>query len=131
MSERRVPVIVELEHFAATEGTAIVVERTLRERAVRAALALAVCWAGALLCVFIPLLHFVLVPGLLTTGVALLFLRLRETTSMARLEAPCPRCKESRVMETGGPYRNGRRVRCDQCGRELTLCERSTPAPAS
>jgi hypothetical protein len=119
MSEHAVS--LEIPHFTPTRGVVILVERTMVGRATRAARALGALWLAALVCVFIPLLHFVLVPSLLLAGPIVAFLRLREDVSLAAVRGACPRCQVDRTFEGSGRFRDGRHLHCDGCGRSITL----------
>lgn len=129
MSERAVS--LEIPHFAPTSGVVVLVERNLAGRATRAVTALGALWLAALLCVFIPLLHFVLVPSLLLAGPIVAFLRLREDVSLAAVRGPCPRCQLVRTFEGSGRFRDGCHLHCDGCGRSITLrlSEDAPPLP--
>lgn len=81
----------------------------------------ALCWLAAVLAVFLPLLHFVLVPALLVGG-PLYALSLRhESATLLRASGPCPACGQH--VEFAQPRRAVPRValRCDGCGRLLVL----------
>src|SRR5204863_8375115 len=55
-------------HDRSARASARVVEHASRDRAIRAARAWAGCWGAAIAAVFLPVLHFVLVPALLISG---------------------------------------------------------------
>jgi hypothetical protein len=90
-------------------------------RLARAAKTLAACWGLAVVAVFLPLLHFILVPGLLVLGVALGWSRLREAHSLIDAEGPCPACDARQHFDLGRPWRERTMLRCDACGRPLEL----------
>lgn len=87
----------------------------------RAALAWAGCWAAAIAAVFLPVLHFVLVPTLLVAGPLVARRRLSERQSILEARGTCPAC--------GGPIAESlraapaptHRLRCDHCGRAIEL----------
>ena len=119
MQER--PVTLELANCPSTKAVAVVVERSLGARVLRAAAIWGALWGALLVCIFIPLLHFVLVPTLLVLGPVMAVLRLRETTSLQAVRGACPRCLAERTYQTSGRYKDGFRLHCDGCGNELTL----------
>jgi hypothetical protein len=110
-----------------TAVTVTVARQGLGRRVGRAALALAICWPLAVAAVFIPLAHFVLVPGLLVGGVVLAVLKMREEWRIVRVRGACPRCRREQTFEPGGRFATGRTFECPQCLNTLRLAV----APAS
>jgi len=84
----------------------------------RAGLVLFVCWALALVSVFIVLAHFILVPGFLVGGLVLAYLRFRTVRLVTRVHGVCPRC---RVEQDFDPPSWGRTVGCPRCKNQVTL----------
>lgn len=87
----------------------------LGKRAVRALLRLGACWGLAVACIFVPLLHFVLVPGFLVAGPVLAWLGARATVVVKSERVTCPRCNVETPVEpgsTGWPIR----LWCASCG---------------
>ncbi len=95
--------------------------RGRRERTLRAARTLAACWGLAIIAVFLPVLHFVLVPALLMLGPALAWSRFHEARTLVRADGACPACALPLHLELGQPWRERTILRCDGCGRRLTL----------
>jgi hypothetical protein len=87
-------------------------------RLARALGVLALCWGGALVAVFIPVAHFVLVPGLAIAGVVWAVLRMRERERLLRVHGTCPRCGR---VEDFVPAGGGRSlaVTCPGCFNSL------------
>jgi hypothetical protein len=101
-------------------------------RAGRALVALAACWGLAFPAVFLPVAHFVLVPGLLLAGPVLAALRLREGRRLVEIRGACPRCGVRQQFRPGGRLRPRRTIDCPRCHSDLTLdVETSTPDPPS
>jgi hypothetical protein len=121
MAQRSLPVRLEFERHPAASGVVVVVDRGMSERLLRALFALAVCFAFAGVCVFVPLSHFVLVPTFVVTGVTLFLLRLREHASLVSVRGSCPSCREEKLILSSGRFRDGRSVRCDQCATQMRL----------
>lgn len=115
---------IDLAGCESTTAVVVLVKRSLPIRLVRAVTALGL-WVVAAVCIFIPILHFFLVPGFVIAGVVLAVLRLREDVSLVALRGACPRCRNERTYSTSGRYREGRSVHCDGCGNAFTL---HTPA---
>lgn len=85
----------------------------------RAGVRLLVAWGLALFSVFIPLLHFVLVPGFFLAGPVLAFLAGRATVRVVSVSVACPKCTQGAPIEphtTGWPAG----LRCVACG--TTFC---------
>lgn len=95
-----------------------VVELGIIRRVGRAVLVLLICWALALVSVFIVLAHFILVPGFLIGGLVLAYLRFRTVRLVTRVHGVCPRC---RVEQDFDPPGWGRTVGCPRCKNQLTL----------
>jgi hypothetical protein len=95
--------------------------RGRRDRLAAVARTWAICWLAAVVAVFLPVLHFVLVPALLLGG-PLYALSLRnEHTTLMSAGGACPACgAEVRhtQMRRASP---SVALRCDGCGRALEL----------
>ena len=88
-------------------------------RLARALGVLALCWGAALVAVFIPVAHFVLVPGLAIAGVVWAILRMRQREQILRIRGTCPRCgREGNFVPTGGVGRS-LAVTCPGCFNSL------------
>ena len=110
-----------IEIFGATPTSVVVsiVRQPLASRLARAAMALALPLAVA--AVFIPLAHFVLVPGVLVAGGVIAAIRLREDWRLARVQGPCPRCGQPLDVAPGGRFQPRRTFECPHCLNTLTL----------
>ena len=101
------------------------------ERIARTAAGLAVCWGLALVSVFIPLAHFILVPTFLAAGIGLAIVRAREDIRLVRLRGTCPRCGKEEEFKVGGRLTPGRVLDCPACHNHLTLvADANVRAPA-
>jgi hypothetical protein len=87
----------------------------------RAAAALGICWGLAFPAVFLPVAHFVLVPGLLIAGPVLAVMQLRQRRRVVRIHGTCPRCGVTQDFAPGGALRPRRTVDCPHCRNDLTL----------
>jgi hypothetical protein len=99
----------------------VVVNLGVGRRAARAVGVLAACWALAFVAVFLPILHFVLVPAFLVAGPVLAVWRLREGRRLAGIRGACPRCGVSQEFRPGGACRARRVIDCPLCHTDLTL----------
>ena len=95
-----------------------------RARLGRGVVRLMVCWVLAVGCVLVPLLHFVLVPGLILLGPVLAWLATRATVEVKSERIRCPRCEQETGVEpgsTGWPVS----LRCSLCSTTFS----ATPTP--
>lgn len=122
-----------LTAFGAAPRPATVIAVTLgpAQRMGRAARILGICWALAVAAVFLPVLHFLLVPGLLLAGPVLAGLGLRHGRRLVRVDGVCPRCGVRQSFEPGGAVRPRRTIDCSGCRTELTLTLAETTTPRS
>jgi hypothetical protein len=79
------------------------------------------CWGLAVVSIFVPLGHFVLVPAFLIAGPVLFFLRLAEGVSLLGARGKCPMCGREQDFAERGRLLTKHPVRCANCGRELEL----------
>src|SRR3990172_5677542 len=73
-------------------GMLHVIVYSRRDRLLRAAKVLALYWVLAAVTVFIPIAHFVLVPGFFLAGPLLAYLRYKVTARNERAAGRCPVC---------------------------------------
>ena len=114
-TERDVPVGFHVFGMERTSGVARVRERDPGERGARALKAAGICLGLAVLSVFIPIAHFILVPSFLLAAVFFALRRLRERASVVRLTGVCPRCREERTFESTGPFKPAMKTTCPVC----------------
>lgn len=77
-------------------------------------------WAMALVALFIPLLHFVLVPALLVAGPLVGFARFRRRARIGPGDFGCPACGSKVVLE-GAVFGWPAHSHCGGCGGRLEL----------
>ena len=125
----RVPVVVRgnLES-KPTSGYVEIVTWTAAERRGRAFRALAGAWGIGLFCVIIPILHFVLVPGLFLAGLALAIHFAKQASVSRGGEGTCSDCgKEFRIEKSANRF--PLQELCENCRSTLSI-ERAKPADA-
>jgi hypothetical protein len=122
----RVPVTLEVFGANPVPATAVVRQLSIASRLGRAGVGLGIAWLLAFPAIFLPVLHFVLVPGFVIGGVVLAAVRLREDRTLARVEGTCPRCRAGLDVTPGGRFRLPRSVQCPQCKNTLTLAAAAT-----
>ena len=99
-------------------------------RTARAVRTWAICWGLAVVAVFLPVLHFVLVPALLAAGPLLGWQALREHVTLVRAEGHCPGCGAVQQFTLGTGWRERTILRCEACGRRIQLVLPSRSAKA-
>ena len=97
----------------------------------RAAIAWLVCWACAVPALFLPGLHFVLVPLLLLGGPWLALTRMGEREQTLRLRGTCPACGVARDEALQSALRPGLTLRCDACRRAIEVVAQERDASFS
>jgi hypothetical protein len=80
-------------------------------------------WCGsAVVCVFIPVAHVLLVPACLVGSVVVLITRLRTRALVVRAHGVCPDCGAEQELDVLGPWRGDvRALACRACHRGLDL----------
>ena len=103
----------------STVGTAEVVSFDRAARFKRALGGLAGFWGAAIVAAFIPVAHFVLVPGLILTGLIVFVSRWRRTEATLSMKGRCPDCDTAQIFDADGPWYLPRHVTCPGCSRTL------------
>lgn len=78
-------------------------------------------WAVAAGCVFLPGLHFVLVPAFLVIGLAAGFRHLSGAEVVTRVRGSCPRCGREQDFAAGNLLTPTWTLDCAACHNTLTL----------
>lgn len=121
MSETEVPATLTAFGYSPRTVTAIVIKQAPPERFGRIVSGLATYWGLALLSVFIPVAHFILVPTFVVAGVVVAVKRAREDRRLVLLRGACPRCGSEEELKPGGRFAGGREIVCPKCHGNLTL----------
>jgi hypothetical protein len=87
---------------------------------VRATQALGLCWAGALVTLFIPIAHFVLVPACLLAGPAVAWHRYQQASVVLGGTGTCPAC-QSDLEIVRSADRWPLEELCTQCQQQVTI----------
>jgi hypothetical protein len=125
------PIPASLTIFGASPRPALVTvtRPSPGRRLVRAARAAAGFWAVAVGCVFLPGLHFVLVPTFLVVGIVAGLRRLRDVEIVARVQGVCPRCEQEEEFAAGNRLASSWPLDCPACHNRLTLVLDGGKAP--
>ena len=112
-----------LSGYSDTPTTATVTVQSFDKRArVRRALAgLGKFWAAAIGSIFIPVAHFLLVPGFALFGAFTFFERLGARQVVTAAHGTCPDCGREQKLEIGGRWRVPRDITCAYCQRSLRI----------
>ena len=103
-----------------TRGRARFVLYDRRARVRRGVTGLLMWWGAAVAGFFIPVAHFLLVPGFVAFGLYVFFARLRAGSSTLWLKGVCPDCNIEQSFDADGEWSLPRRISCTSCGRSLT-----------
>lgn len=115
------PILLKGYSGAPTPGT-VAIQTFNREQRVRRALAgLGKWWGVAVLAVFIPIAHFVLVPSFLMYGAWQFFQRLGTVELASDGRGTCPDCGAEQPLDLAPRWRAPQPVTCRHCGRGLQL----------
>ncbi len=109
-----------------TEAIVELRELSPPERTRRAVTGLLAWWGAMVVCVFIPIAHFVLVPGCFIMGLVTLFRRMGQGTLIASARATCPDCGAEQALDMKGPFRGLGEIVCRACQRTLTVASAGT-----
>jgi hypothetical protein len=110
-----------VHHDQAVAATVRVRGHDRRDRVRRAVLGFAACWGAAILAVFLPVLHFVLVPALVIAGPLVALSQLRQHVTIVDVEGPCPACGAAIREKLNSDARLPIELRCEQCRRALKV----------
>ena len=104
-----------------TQGTVTVQEFSKDERVRRALRGLGEWWGIALLSVFIPVAHFILVPSFLLYGLWQFVQGLGTSSLATDAHGVCPDCHTEQTLELATRWRVPQPVTCRSCHRGLRL----------
>ena len=116
-----VPAHIEYTGKPTTDAEVDLIRRPQPERMRRAAIGWGACWALAVVAVFIPLLHFILVPALVIAGPLVGRARWKEKATVLEVRGTCPGCGKPQRVTLQQPASESMPWRCPECGRPLVL----------
>ena len=111
---------------STTAGEATVVHFDGRERMARAGKGLAMAWGAALVSVFIPVAHFLLVPGFFLAGLVVFVKKMRRSVVVDSVHGTCPDCKHEQAFDASTGWHLPMHLTCANCSRLLTAMRTST-----
>lgn len=105
----------------STRGAVTVISYDRQSRNRRALKALGTFWGCAIGSVFIPVAHFLLVPGFFVFGIIQFFQRLGTRELGVGAHGTCPDCGAEQTLELSPRWKVPQQVTCKHCQRGLTL----------
>jgi len=94
-----IPVILSSDENKTSTGKVRVQNFSQKQRALRALKIFGLCWGAGLAAVFLPLVHFVLVPALILAGLVVPgFIYFKESLILGG-EGTCPKCQAPLKIE--------------------------------
>ncbi len=100
---------------------------TSGERLARAGKVLALCWGLAVAAVFIPIVHFFLVPLFLIAGPVMAFQKYRVTELALKADGLCPECQAQVSIVLEPADRLPKWSYCPACNKPVQLVYHTTP----
>lgn len=105
---------------APTKGHVSIITWSAQERSRRALKLLGACWGIGLFCVILPLVHFVLVPGMLIAGMIGFVHMSKQTTLVLGGKGICPECqKEFRIAKAVDQFPMAET--CESCNASVSV----------
>jgi hypothetical protein len=120
MSTYRVRVIAAMDADHESEASLDVQELTTSERTKGALKKLGLFWAMAVGSIFLPVMHFVLVPTFFIVGIVQCSLTFQLTKILHESELTCPKCK-SKFMLPASAFNWPKREACPKCQSPLLI----------
>ncbi|MDH5325348.1 MAG: hypothetical protein OEZ68_02285 [Gammaproteobacteria bacterium] len=92
-----------------------------QDRLKRALAALAICWLAAGVTLFIPILHFILVPSLLLTGPILFYVKFKQEDLMEKVDGVCTDSGEAVTIELESNAKLPLWTYCPACKKSIQI----------
>jgi hypothetical protein len=117
-----VPVTVIAAMDTEKQNTAVVETRTLSlaDRLWRSAKVLGTCWGIGILCILVPVFHFVLVPAFLLIGIGMFYRQMLFHEVLISGQICCPKCQKE-FAATANAFNWPKRETCAACDAALIL----------
>src|SRR5262245_6588733 len=130
MSIVEIPATLSAFGAPPESATATVQNQSPAERFRRTAAGVGACAGLALVSLFIPVAHFILVPTFVGAAIVVGVTRAREDARLLRVHGVCPRCGATQEFKGGGRFTLTRNLDCPKCHTNLILTANSAEIPA-
>ena len=117
-------IYVKSDEKPVREGKLHYTQFSSSDRMSKALKVLALCWLGAGITLFIPIAHFVLVPGFLIAGPVMAYLRYKVDRATENVEVQCPACEKDVTIKLDAADRLPIYTYCSDCNQSLQLTEK-------
>ncbi len=101
MQTTTIRVLISSSSGKHCDAAVAVEELNASDRMRRSIKCLGMCWGGAIVAVFLPILHFILVPLLLIAGPCWAYYVYQQEQRLAGGQGTCPDCNASLKIERG------------------------------
>lgn len=112
---------IESDNFPSYTGTLYSQVFSDRDRLLRALKMLGILWVLALVTLFIPIAHFVLVPTFLIAGPVVAFKRYAMKSALEKAGGKCPACGQEVTIPLEPGDRLPKRTYCPACNKPIRL----------
>lgn len=111
---------IKTNDFKAAEFTGKISEPSKADRLKESLKKMFIFWGLSIASVFIPVLHFFLVPLFLLMGIGFFFFQMKQTHVMENLKFNCPSCgQENKIIKMY--FKDSHRFRCQSCSTQIIL----------
>jgi len=132
MSESLVePITIKGNESAASVGELFTRSFNARERMARAGKVLGISWALAVVTLFIPIAHFVLVPLFGLGGPIMAVMKYRVDNVAEKAHGVCPECQQTVDIELDPADKLPKWTYCPSCNKPLQLMYHGGPTQAA
>ena len=100
-TDEQLKVKIKKSGLPTTSGEVTLKHFEKSDRMWRGTKGLTIGWVLAMFSIFVPILHFILVPGFFILGIVLFFAMSAETETIAGGQGVCPDCKQEFRIEGG------------------------------
>lgn len=122
MENQNISVVITARANLDKQSSAQIVIKKIPEamQIMRGLKALGICWVIALLCILVPILHFVLVPLFLVVGAFMFFQQMSIKVYLVEGKFNCPSCNAEIILKPA-PFDWPKREICEACRADLSL----------
>lgn len=123
MSDTQV-IYVKAQDKPVAEGILNFKQFSSGDRTGKALTVLGLCWLAAGITLFIPIAHFVLVPGFLIAGPVLAMMKYKIDRANEDVQVQCPNCEKSVTIKLDPADTLPIYTYCSDCNESLQLTEK-------